>query len=259
MSLPIYVIGQLIIILLTIGLLSSIYVGLNKIAPTSNINNKQKESRTVHYTMTLIMGWLLLLLLLSLFGYFTDPKNLLRILLAIFFIPTLVFIFIAQVPHFKTLLAATDGRWLIRIQGFRIITELLYWLGYKAGFVPPQMTFHWLNYDIIVGLSALLASQVFFMGKTRKLEILLWNTFGLISVLYIVTISFASLPDTDFQLFRTFTNSQFITEIPYIWIIGFAYPFAIAMHIYSIRQAFTFTFSEKVTFKKLSDRMNRLN
>jgi hypothetical protein len=67
--------------------------------------------------------------------------------------------------------------------------ELFLWLGYRAGFVPLQMTFEWLNYDIIVGLTAPMAGFSFF-GRRRyhRFQAILWNIFGMALLANIVLI-----------------------------------------------------------------------
>jgi len=257
MHLPIYAIGQLIVILLAGGLVSSIYVGLNKTLRRVKTPPIKRE-RLLHSTLALLLGWLLVLALIPLLGLLKPDQRAVSAILGLFFFPTIGLILLSYLPYFRNLLLFTDGRWLIRIQGFRIITELLFWMGLKAGFVPMQMTFNWLNYDIIVGLSALLGSQVFFMRGPRKPEIIIWNTFGIISALYLIVISLASLPDPHWQLFRTPTDSRFLLEVPYIWLIGFLYPLAIAMHVSSIRQLFINKKDIRKRFQRLSRRMRKI-
>ena len=257
MNLPVYVIGQLITLVLVTGLLSTIYVAFSKLLQQRGFTAIQQK-KFLSAGFLFLLAWLFILGFLSLFSFFHMPIAPPVLMLLILIIPTFAFYFCSLLPFSKQLLQQIDGRWLIRIQGFRIITELLFWIGFKAGFVPMQMTFYWLNYDIIVGLSAILGSQVFFMGQVRKPEIFIWNSFGLISILYLVIISAASLPHPNWQLFAGPANSQFLLEPPYIWLMGFVYPMAIVLHISSIRQAFINPNRKDKAFSGFSKRMRRL-
>lgn len=256
MQLPVYAIGQLIVILLAAGLVSSIYVGLNKTLRRVKTPPWKRE-RLLQSTLALLLGWLLFLAILPILEVLQPEGNNTEMMLSLFFIPTAGFILFSFAPSLRNLLLFIDGRWLIRIQGFRIITELLFWMGFKAGFIPMQMTFHWLNYDIIVGLSALLGSQVFFVRGPRRLEIIIWNTFGIISALYLIIIALTSLPDPQWQLFQTHVDGRFLLEVPFIWLVGFVYPLAIAVHVCSVQQLFLRPGRQKEIFQRLAKRMRK--
>lgn len=158
-----------------------------------------------------------------------------RILLAT--IPPIAFaIYLAYSKSFKPILGMIPPAWLIYIQSFRIIVELILWMGLKAGFVPFQMTFEGFNYDIVVGVTALLAGFTFFgKGRRRRFQAFIWNLFGLALLFNIVWISVMSMP-TPFQLFTNEPANKMIAFFPFIWIPTFIIPFAFTMHLLSIRQ-----------------------
>ena len=117
--------------------------------------------------------------------------------------------------------------------------ELLLWLGFLGGFIPVQMTFEWLNYDIIVGITAIMASYVFFFkGRIRKPEAILWNSFGIILLINVPIIGILSAP-SPIQVFLNLPDSSFVFNVPFIWIPGFIVPFALAMHLFSLKQLLT--------------------
>ena len=116
------------------------------------------------------------------------------------------------------------------------MVEILLWLGYLGGFVPPQMTFEWLNYDIIAGLTAILAGRVFFSnGRIRRTEAIIWNIFGIVLLINILLIAALSTP-SPFQLFYIEPENTFVAYFPFIWIPGFFVPFALSMHLFSLKQ-----------------------
>jgi hypothetical protein len=254
MNFPIYVIGQLVIVLLIVGVVSSIYVALSKVFQQMKLSRIDREKR-LHLILSFLFAWLLLLLLLSPSIQDWLPIGSGTLMSILFFTATVLLIIISFARIFNKALRIIDGRWLVRIQGLRIVTELLFWLGFKAGFVPIQMTFSWLNYDIIVGLSALIASQVFFMRRVRKTELFVWNLFGIVSISYLIFIAIASLPDASLQLFRSAVSSEFLMQAPFIWLLGFIYPFFILMHICSLRQLFFINAQAAPAFSPFPNRL----
>jgi len=116
--------------------------------------------------------------------------------------------------------------------------ELFLWLGYRGGYVPGLMTFEGLNYDIIVGLTAPMAGMVFF-GRNRyhRFQAVLWNVFGIALLLNIVAVSLMSLPEASpLHVFDARPANRFIADFPFIWIPGFIVPFALMLHLFSLRQ-----------------------
>ena len=114
--------------------------------------------------------------------------------------------------------------------------EIFLWLGFIVGFVPPQMTFEWLNFDIIVGITALMGGYTFFgRRRYRRFEAILWNFFGIVLLINIVLIALLSAP-FPFRVFMNEPVNTFVAYFPFIWIPGFIVPFAFAMHLFSLKQ-----------------------
>lgn len=153
--------------------------------------------------------------------------------------PLILIVYLSFNRTFGRLLKLIPPAWLIFIQVFRLLLDLTLWLGYKGNFMPVQLTFEWLNQDIIVGLTAVFAATLFF-GRNRFLrrEAILWNFFGILLLFNLSTVLFFSFPAA-WQVFKTLPDSSFVTDIPFIWIPGFLLPFAMAMHLFSLRQVFS--------------------
>ena len=117
--------------------------------------------------------------------------------------------------------------------------EIFLWMGYLGSYVPPQMTFLWLNQDIIVGLTAPFAGWLFF-GKHRyqKPEAIMWNVFGIALLLNVLSLGVFSSP-SPFRVFLNEPSSVFVMQFPFVWIVSFIVPFALAMHLFSLRQLLT--------------------
>ena len=68
--------------------------------------------------------------------------------------------------------------WLIGYQAFRIPVEIFLHLGFLAGFVPVQMTWHGRNWDILTGLSALPIAWLASRNALPLWAAHLWNAVG---------------------------------------------------------------------------------
>jgi hypothetical protein len=227
--------GPLFIIVLVLGLLSMLAFGLRHGLHNLKMR-RERAKKLVIFVVTGMLLWLAILGFLALGGFFARfevmlPRLMITPLPLLF--ATLVLLFSRK---FLFLLLAIPPAWLLYAQGFRLFLELFLWLGYRAGEMPPQMTFAWLNYDIIVGLTAPLAGAVFFgRGRFQRFEALLWNIFGIVLLLNVVLIAALSIPST-LRVFMNEPANTFMARFPYVWIPGFMVPFALALHLFSLQQ-----------------------
>lgn len=230
-----YLTGQLTVAMLAFGLLSALMYALRQALSRLKVGESRRRRFIGFVTAGLIL-WLMILGLLSLGGFFRMFDRLPPPVTYAFAPPLAITFILLFSRKFRLVLLATPPAWLIFVQSFRLLLELFLWLGYRSGYVPPQMTFAWLNYDIIVGLTAPMAGYVFF-GKNRffRFQGLLWNIFGIALLLNIAMIAMLSTP-SPMQVFFNEPANRFVAEFPFIWIPGFIVPFALAMHLFSIRQ-----------------------
>lgn len=233
----VYFIGQLIIILLSFGLLSIIVFGLRFALGRLQVREDQRR-KLIRFTVAGLVIWLLILGVGSAMGFFgvydVFPP---RVFFA-FIPPLLVAVVLLFSSSFTAILRVLPMSWLFYVQSFRILMELFLWMGYRGGYVPPQLTFEWLNYDIIVGVTAPLAGMVFFRhGRYQRFEGIYWNVFGLALLLNVVIIAVLSAP-TPWRVFMNEPANTFVASLPFIWIPGFIVPFALAMHLFSLKQLF---------------------
>jgi hypothetical protein len=116
------------------------------------------------------------------------------------------------------------------------LVELALWLLFINNIIPVQMTFEGLNYDILIGLSALLIGYYSLsISKWPRVVALLWNFAGLLLVTNIFIIALLSTPSPLRQFFNEPANTV-IAYFPFVWIAAFIVPFAYLMHILSIKQ-----------------------
>ena len=235
----IYPLSQIIIIILVIGLISSLLYGL-RYALVQFRMPTEKRKYLLGLVGTSILLWLTILSVLSFSGFFQNFESLPPGIFIAISLPLLLIFVLLFSKSFGLILKVIPESWLIYIQAFRIIMELLLWLGYNGGFVPPQMTLVWLNHDIIVGITALMAGYVFFgQGRYRRSEAIIWNVFGMSLLFNILIISILSAP-FPFRVFFNEPANTFVANFPFIWIPGFIVPFALAMHLFSLKQLILF-------------------
>lgn len=156
------------------------------------------------------------------------------------FIPLLLFL-----PAIAIILYATSGHTMksaighipvyvpVYVQSFRILVELMIYGTFLEGVLPEQVTFEGANFDIAVGMSALVVGLLAQKGKIGPRGILAWNVASLF-VLATTLLAFAS-----FFYFRGElpepVNMRFV-ELPYVLLPAFLVPFALFYHVVSIRQ-----------------------
>lgn len=231
----VYLLGQLVIILLVLGLLSMLLYGMRHALARLRVG-AQNRRLLIGFTLAGLILWLAILALMAFAGYFRRfDTGLPRWLLAMG-PPVIVVAVLLFSKKLRLLLLALPAAWLIYAQTFRILVELFYYLGCRAGYVPPQMTFAWLNFDIIVGITAPMAGYVFF-GRNRyhRFQAIYWNVFGVALLLNNIMVAALSTPSS-IRVFMNEPAGVFLADFPFVWIPGFIVPFALALHLFSLKQ-----------------------
>jgi hypothetical protein len=106
---------------------------------------------------------------------------------------------------------------LVGYQAFRILVELLLHRGYVEGFVPPQMTYVGLNFDVLTGISALAVAWAVHAGRLGRRGVAVWNVVGLLLLANIVTVAMLSLP-SPLRVFRNAPSNSWVMHAPWVWL-----------------------------------------
>ncbi|MEO1050984.1 MAG: hypothetical protein AAFX87_10160 [Bacteroidota bacterium] len=180
-----------------------------------------------------VLAWLVYIFLLVKSGVLLDfgmpPKVPLLII-----IPMIIgMIYTTRLASFKPLLVKTSKYIPVYLQSFRIVVELLIFSAFVDGTFPQRVTFEGLNYDILVGISALPMGFLAQKGRVKGKGILVWN---------IISLSILSL--TGFSFIYSFYSGDFATtdqgvefvSFPYVLLPAVMLQVAIFLHIFSIRQ-----------------------
>ena len=102
--------------------------------------------------------------------------------------------------------------------------------------IPQIMTYEGLNFDIIMGITAILILLFGWSGGVpRKKLQLAWNFLGLILIFTIITISILSA-QTPLQQFGFDQPNIAVLYFPYCWLPGYIVPIVVFSHLASIRK-----------------------
>ncbi len=232
-NIPFYIDTILYIIVLVI--IFFIFYSL-KFALCSMQADKRKIIKTYLVTALLILTWLLTSALIALNGTLLDFTSTPPKLMLIIIPPVLAIIYISNSNRVTALLQEIPSSWLIYIQSFRVLMEILLWLLFIKNIIPLQMTFEGINYDILTGLSApLIAYYVLSVNKWQRIVAVLWNYAGLLLVTNIFIAALLSTPSPMRQFFNEPSNTL-VAYFPFVWVPAFIVPFAYLMHVLSIKQ-----------------------
>ena len=224
--------------LLSLVCILIIIYGLHKVLQKTSLE-KGKRQRILFVTSFVILVWVCVLSVLAYKDFFSDfskmpPKVLLALLLPLPFVLLLAFSkkgtkFLQQVPP----------QWLVLMQSFRIIVELLLWFAFLANRLPIQMTFEGGNFDVFSGLLALPVGYCLLKKKMIAPKFaVVFNVAGILLLLNILIIAVLSMP-TPFRYFMNEPSNTIVATFPFILLPGLLVPIAYSFHIFSLRQLLT--------------------
>ena len=204
--------------------------------------NADSSKKKKYYALTgvLITGWLITSALVALNGtlhdFISTPPKLMIIVIP----PVLAISYLSSSTRVNALIKEIPSSWLVYIQSFRILMELLLWLVFIRNVIPVQMTFEGVNYDILTGLSApLIGYYCLRVNKWPRITAVLWNMAGLLLVSNIFIVAMLSTPGPMRQFFNEPANTA-VAYFPFVWVPAFVVPFAYMMHILSLKQILKF-------------------
>lgn len=180
--------------------------------------------------------WILLQVLISLTGFYTNFKAMPPRFSLLVVPPLLFLVYTISTKKGSTFLRSFDLKTLTIFHIIRIPVELvLYWLFlHKA--IPDLMTFEGRNFDIVSGLTAPLVYYFAFIKKrVGRTTLILWNIICLLLVINVVVTSILSFP-TSFQQLAFDQPNIGILYAPFILLPSFLVPMVILSHASAIKQ-----------------------
>lgn len=194
------------------------------------------KGKMVLTALLAVLAWLTFTLILTQTGFLDDFQSMPPHILLVVVPPLAVIIFLLFSKKFMRLGTQVNQFWLVYPQSFRIVMEFILWSLYRYKCIPVQMTFEGMNFDILAGLTAPFVAYYCFRKQTWPKWIgLVWNFISLGLLFNIVIVALLSTP----YPFRQFMNEPANTVIfyfPFVWLPGFVVPFALFLHLLSIRK-----------------------
>lgn len=197
--------------------------------------NPSKQGITAIVALGLSL-WLIFLMVIS-SRHILDQWNMMPPRLLIVLLPPFLFTLILLFSKgFGRLLKAIPSHWIILIHVFRILVEISLWQLAANGIIHHRLTFEGRNFDILIGITAIVVARYAFQNKLSKGVLIGWNIFGLLMLANIVIMAILSAP-VPFRVFMDEPANTVIAYFPYVWLPGFLVPLAYSMHLFSIRKA----------------------
>ena len=125
---------------------------------------------------------------------------------------------------------------ILLIHVVRIPVEISLHQLYKQGEIPKIMTYEGWNFDIIMGISALVLIAISLVGKkhlNRKM-LLLWNFLGILLLTIIVVVALLSAP-FPFQQLAFDQPNKALLNFPFILLPAYIVPVVYLAHALAIR------------------------
>ena len=193
---------------------------------------KEKKRKVRNRIIIGLVVWAIIISAVSLSGFSGEfelfPLNIMPFVI-VPLITTLILLFHKDT---NALLSKINLKVLTRLQAFRAFVEIVLWLLFIQNLLPEQMTFEGRNFDIIAGITSLLAAR--FILNSRRLMIV-WNIIGLALLINIVSIAILSMP-TSLRIFENEPANIIITQFPFIVLPTFLVPLAYILHFLSLKK-----------------------
>ncbi len=229
---PPYISISFIVLAFALALL--LVLGYRSILKKAGTEEKLRKQKVRRLSIP-ILFWLLFLVKISEMRFFHNWSAMPPRLMIAFLPPLICAILLLNSKKFTEVIKLIPQHWLIGIQSFRIMMELILLMLFLENIIPQQMTFEGRNFDVLVGLSAILVGYLAYRKKISTTFIHCWNIFGLILLANIVVIAILSTP-LPFRLFMREPANTVIAYFPFVWLPGFVVPVAYTMHFISIKK-----------------------
>jgi len=231
-----YLIIQAGFLLVTFVFYTFLLIQLQKSLRLCNFTEIRKK-KIFAMTLVSLVTWAVATSLLSISGFITDFSTFPPKIIIVLLVPLVVIIWAVNTTTVKELLKHVAQEYLILLQSFRIVVEILLWLLFINGLAPVQMTFEGRNFDVLSGVSAILIAFLVSRKKAPKPLIIAWHFACLVLLVNIVTTAILSMP-TQLRVFMNEPSNTIVAEFPIVWLPGFLVPLAYGLHFLALRQLF---------------------
>jgi len=180
-----------------------------------------------------IISWAVIQSVLAYTGFYQDtiatPPRFALVLL-----PSILIIIYSLLPKQRErILSVRDTRISTFLHSVRLLVEIVLFGLFTDNMIPKLMTFEGRNYDILIGISALIVGVLFLRGLIGKSVLLYWNYIGLLFVLFIFINGILSSP-LPIQLFGFAQPNRAIMYFPFVLLPAMVVPIVIWTHLSDI-------------------------
>jgi len=148
--------------------------------------------------------------------------------------PLVIFTLAMAIPFTRRVLDGLTLFHLTAVHIVRIPVEITLWLLFLQGQIPVSLTWTGFNFDVLIGLSAIVMTLLVWKQKVSTSLLLAWNFIGMIFLGIVVGTAIGAAP-TSIQ-WRDFTQPNYaMIHFPFIWLPSFVVPVVLFSHIMSIR------------------------
>lgn len=190
-----------------------------------------KSNKLKRVTLPIILIWSVFICVMSYFGIYHYQEG--DFYSRFIFVLAPSIIFIIYLLRDKSFYESRDFRWSTAIHVVRFPVELLLYQLAIREWLPIEMTYKGLNFDIIPGLTAIVLVIYMNYKQINKKLLLGWNIIGLFLILFILTNGFLS-QELLYQKFGYSIPNRGIAYSPIVLLAGVIVPMVIYTHISDI-------------------------
>lgn len=124
---------------------------------------------------------------------------------------------------------------LVGMQAFRLPVEIALAAGAAQGVVPPQMTWHGRNFDVLTALLAVPLAIALARGAQVRIWVWMWNLLGVGLLVNVVATAVLSMPGP-MQRFTSPPANVWIAFAPFVWLPTLLVTTALLGHVLVFRR-----------------------
>lgn len=222
-------VAEILFVLLTFFLLAVTVIA---------VRMKAEKKTTALRVFLVVFFWLSFLKIISGMEFFHDYSSLPPRLMIAPFTCLVAIILLASSKSFSEFLRKVPLHWLVYIQSFRIFMEIILYMLAENGVIHQRLTFAGLNFDILAGITALIIGYMVQRNIISRAMLIAWNVACIILLMNIVIMAVLSTP-YPFSVFRDEPVNTVVFFYPFIWLPGFVAPYALAMHVFTLKKIFS--------------------
>jgi hypothetical protein len=210
-------------------LLFGLHVGLVRLGV-----DPARRTRAMLMTALALIAWLAFIAVMAKRGFYQEfgsmpPK------IALAIVPTLIAVVVLGFSRkVKEIADALPPSWIIGLQSFRILIEVVLWQLVMQGRIARMMSIEGANYDLITGITAPVIAWMSVYTNNGRIQ-KAWNIMGLVLLANVMTRGMLNAP-TRFRMIHDEPANTIIATFPYIWLPCFSVAVALFLHIVSLRQ-----------------------